>query len=204
MASLAANRRAFLVVRLDRPSPEVIGVLDRAVAELPFEDTLYIQATSPTRGGTNWAYSCVELWDAARLFCETDVAMLWDDDVVFTAPALREMRAHLDFFTEDRVDARWAMCTGDEKTEDLNFPAHFATAAFRCYPDDTWSTDRVQHAPAHVADSKKSVVLKHPLLHLGYLSQDDREEAWEAARASGKIDAHSLALTKEPRTCPVE
>ena len=205
LGSLAKGRRSHLIVRLDRPSPEVIGTLDRTVNDAPFNDVTFIPATTATRGEgfQNWASSCVDLHEAMKGLDEFDAAMLVDDDVLFTRSSLAELRRHLDFFTHDRVEARWAMCFGDKQTEDKNFPDHWAATAFRVYPDDSWSTERVQHAPAHAADSPRVGRLRSPLLHMGYLTDEDREEAWEAAKSSGKIDAHTMALIKEPSLVPI-
>jgi len=199
---LSDGRSTTVLVRTDRPSMEVMTSLDRIQESLPSNIKVEVfEAACRTRSssGENWALSCVELHEKTlALEPLPEVAMLWDDDVVFGDTALQEVKEALAFFDYDNISVRWAMCHGSTNIENTTFPAHWAACAFRVYKDDAWSTTLVQHAPANAANGT-TLKLSPPALHLGYLTENDREEAWLAAKASGKLDNHTYALIRPPQ-----
>jgi len=204
MKFLSRGLHGHVFVRFDRPSQEVIRIIDRLAAKLPkrleftpFEGKARAKAAqcNPNMLG---GLARRELHDFAMATDDFDAGMLWDDDVLFTWRALQDLRAFLRFLEHDRYDIRWAMCHGNRATENITFPDHFATALFKVYPNDRWNIDYVQHSPHYTAFSDDAKIMETLALHLGYMTDEDRQIAWLNAKASGKIDAHTLALVREP------
>jgi len=202
ISQLSKGRKTTVIVRSDRPSVEVISSLDRIEQDLEDNITMnFFEARSRTRSssGELWGLSCKEIHaEMNQLEDVPGIAMLWDDDVLFTTESLQEVKDYLSFIETDRIDIRWAMCHGSTIIENTTFPQHWATCAFRVIPGDAWSDTLIQHAPeaASLGTSKR---ISSPALHLGYLTEDDREDAWLSAKASGKLDSHSYALIRPPQ-----
>jgi len=203
---LLRGRAGKVFIRFDAPCQEVIAEIDRLAAYTPpHVELIPYEAKSPLRSSDekSWALGRYDFYEFARAAAHFDAAMSWDDDVLFTTQALRELRAHLDFMEFDRLDCRWAMCWDSRVDENTLIPTHIAACLFRAYPHDKWSRTYVQHAPEFVSLSGTHHLLSAPALHLGYMTQSDRELAWAHAKASGKIDKHSIALRKPPKLVPL-
>lgn len=195
------------MVRLDRPSSEVCGAVNREQhregwtrADVPQGNSLEIFDASPVLSGAGqaWARSVAEVHE--RLLTHSpDAILMLDDDQLFTDDGITEIHGHLEFFCQDRYDFRslflWDRITHYNEL----IPTHITGNLFRAYPDDRYSTKFVAQCPEAVARSGAATLMKYPIANYGWLTQDDRDAAWAASRSAGRIDAHTLALTRPPR-----
>jgi hypothetical protein len=83
-------------------------------------------------------------------------------------------------------------------TEDDRFPEHWSGNLFRVYPGDRFATHFVAHCPEACARSERVVRLTEPVVNFGYMDAEVRAEYWTKYKRAGKIDAHTLALIREP------
>lgn len=147
--------------------------------------------------GQRWAESLQFLHN--RIVQERPEAILnLDDDQLFTDDGLEEIAGHLAFFTEDRYEYQSLFLWDDLDHYNAAFPAHWSGNLFRVYRGDHWATNFVAHCPRACARSERVLRLKEPVINFGYMGVDDRVDAWTRSRRAGKIDAHTLALIREP------
>ena len=206
MRQLAAGREGYLIVMADRPSPSVIAALQDLERDLPMT-VEFIDAPCKLRSaeGREWTLATQFMYSHLREY-KCDAAMLWDDDCIFSTLAMKELRDHLEFFEGDRVEAEWLNCTDPARDSyDSSFPVHRATCLFKCYRDDDWSDILTRttagggtHSPIYVARSHDYSALQGRVLHMGYCSEDQRAQAWNAAKASGQTCPYFRTLSKPP------
>lgn len=196
---LGRHRKVTLVLCFDRPSQAVVRTVDR----LDFPEHWEIvttEAPAPvvSTHGERWSevlqHCFLEIRDRG-----CDAGMLWDDDLLYTPRALKEIRYHLEYLAYDRIDALWYHVWDSEDQHNDAFPPHWAAALFRIYPSDSFSSRFVAHCPERTALSERSEVLEFPALHYGYFQPADRDASWLAAKRSGKLDGHTLALVRKPK-----
>lgn len=124
--------------------------------------------------------------------------MLWDDDALFAPRALTELRGHLDCLEYDRVEAISLFLWDTPRRVNTAFPEHRSACLFRVYEGDEFPTDFEVHCPRYCARSDRATVLKNPWLNYGYMEPEERQITFEAQKAAGKIDAHTLCLIRPP------
>lgn len=209
MRKIARKRRAHLVVMADRPSPSVITALARLERQIPdnFQLTI-LECPEPIRTsqGCRWTETMQFMYGHLREDGATQAAMLWDDDIIFSDVALQEIRAHLDFMEHDRIEAYWLNISNPQATQyDAGFLRHMGTQLFRVYKDDDWSDILTRttggggtQSPIFVARSSNFTELKGRILHMGYCGPDQRQEAWNAAKACGQTDGYFRQLFRAP------
>lgn len=200
--SLGRGREVVLVCCYDRASQEVIRTVDRLAAKMPPRCKLvHTEAPTPvvSSAGERWVESIAHCH--AHIVAEgCDVGMLWDDDLLYSAEALRELRAHLQFFEHDRLDALWLHMWDEPDTHNAAFPPHWAAAAFRVYPGDGYTDPTcLNHAPQACAWSDSVGVIQGPAYHYGYYTEDARRTSWASLKRAGKVDSHTLCLTQPPK-----
>ncbi len=145
----------------------------------------------------NWAASLQFLHD--RLVQERPDAILnLDDDQVFTDDGIQEISGHLQFFTEDRYEYQSLFTWDDLDHYNARFPVHWSGNLFRVYRGDRWATHFVAHCPEACARSERVIRLQEPAINFGYMDADVRADYWVRYKRAGKIDAHTLALIREP------
>lgn len=127
-----------------------------------------------------------------------DACMLWDDDALFSPGAIRELRGHLRCLEHDRVDILSLFLWDRPDQVNAAFPAHWSAALFRAYPGDAWPTDFEVNCPRHCARSARAGTLRNPWLNFGYMDPEERRLTWEAQKAAGKVDGHTLCLVRPP------
>lgn len=181
-------------MRLDRPSSEVCGAVQRHAADAEVFDGAPILSSD----GQAWQRSLAEVHE--RLLAHApDAILMLDDDQLFTDEGITELHGHLEFFVADRYDFR-SLFMWDKPTHyNELIPTHITGNLFRAYPEDRYSSRFVAQCPEAVARSGESVLMKYPLANYGWLEPEDRARAWAASRAAGRIDAHTLTLTQPPR-----
>lgn len=145
----------------------------------------------------NWAESLQFLHD--RLVQEGPEAILnLDDDQLFTDDGLQEIAGHLSTFTADRYEYRSLFMWDDIDVYNDRFPAHWSGNLFRVYPGDRWATHFVAHCPEMCARSEHVIRLETPVVNFGYMEEEVRKDYWIRYKRAGKLDAHTMALIKEP------
>jgi len=207
MKELARGRRAHLVVMADRPTPSVITALNAIESGLPksFKLTL-LECPEPIRTtrGCRWTETMQFMYSHLK-DGGSQAGMLWDDDIIFSDTAMDELKAHLKAFKHDRLEAEW-LNINDERadTYDAGFLRHRGTHLFRIYKDDDWSDILTKtiggggtQSPIFVARSQKFDYLKGKVLHMGYAGPDNRQLAWNAAKACGQTDGYFRQLARE-------
>jgi len=175
----------------------VLGVLNRE--QWPEKFNVIVEDNPvPVVGATcNWTDSVRRLHK--RVLSEGPDAILnLDDDQIFTDDGLSEIAGHLNVFTEDRYDYRTLFMWDSLDTYNERFPEHWSSNLFRAYPDDVWATKVVQHCPQEVSRSPYVVRLSEPAVNFGYINEPDRLDYWQRYKRAGKVDAHTLALIREP------
>lgn len=209
MQKVAKGRRAHLVVMADRPSPNVITALAAMERKMP-DSFLYTLLESPepirTSQGCRWAQTIKFMYQRLREDGASQAGMLWDDDIFLSDVALQEIRAHLDFLEVDRVEGDWINITDRTATHyDSGFLPHSGTHLFRIYKEDDWSDILTRtlggggtQSPIYVARSNSSASLKGRIIHMGYCGEDERQQAWNAAKACGQSDGYFRQLNREP------
>ncbi|MEE8385184.1 MAG: hypothetical protein V3S01_04650 [Dehalococcoidia bacterium] len=210
MREVARGRRAHLVVMADRPSPSVVAALAQMERKMPdsFTYTL-LECPEPIKSaqGCRWTETMQYMYQKLRKDGASGAGMLWDDDIVFSDVAIQELRAHLSFFEFDRVEAEWLnISTPDATQYDRGFTCHRGTHLFRIYADDDWSDILTRttggggtQSPIFVARSHSKSDMKGRVLHMGYCTADEREHAWNAAKACGQADAYFIQLHRKPK-----
>jgi hypothetical protein len=123
--------------------------------------------------------------------------MVWDDDWILTKEGIRELRGHLSELKYDRLDALSLFFWDRVDTFNGNLLEHWAPALFRVHPGDDFPTHFVVHAPERIARSRSAVRLANPMLNFGWLTKQDRAEAWAASKRAGRIDAFTLNLVDQ-------
>lgn len=196
---LTKDRSCQLIIQADRPSIEVVAEVDAYKRRAPKRirvDVIEAPAPVVSSAGQKWYQSVQNMWLLRH--GDEDAGIVWDDDWLFSPSALKEMRGHLEFFEHDCLDAVWHHMWDNEHAN-ARFPSpHYAAALFRIYRGDNFDPDLTSHCPQHPARSKNRLVLQHPVYHFGYATEEDRLRCWEAFRRAGRIDAHTIALTKPP------
>ena len=130
--------------------------------------------------------------------------MLWDDDALFSPPALTELRKHTRFLEYDRLDVLSLFLWNTPQRVNTTFPAHWSTCLFRVYDGDEFPLDFEVHCPRYCAHSDRVGVLKNPCLNFGYMDPEERQMTFEDQKAAGKIDAHTLCLVRPPTLVPLD
>jgi hypothetical protein len=118
--------------------------------------------------------------------------ILWDDDWLFSEEGLRETRGHLLDLKADRYEALSLFFWDDPNTYHAGMLSHMSPVMFRCYPGDDFDERFVVGAPLKVSRSSRRAALHWPLLNYGYLTQTDRDLAWQESKAAGRVDGHSM------------
>lgn len=192
-----------LYVSADRPTAEVTKALMRLErdATSPNFHVVVEEAPAPVVSASGQSWMEVLSGQYRRLLLAApgiQAAMLWDDDALFTRSGLRSLRGLLQFLDVDRVEVESLFLWNHPDRVNVRFPPHWSACLFRVYPEDEFPTDFVVHCPRHCARSDRVVRLQSPWLNYGYMDPSDRELTWEAQKAAGKIDAHTLCLVSEP------
>jgi hypothetical protein len=125
---------------------------------------------------------------------------IWDDDHILEDPD--EAARKLSRRDYDLVYATKAFFWDSLDNISTAFPAHRSVFFFRNLPGDEFPLDRMIHAPTCVHESKRVVDLKGKLLDVGYLLRENRQYVWEQYKRTGKIDAATLPLVREPTLTP--
>lgn len=190
----------ILFVAADRPSAEVLGTLNRLHKNLPANVEPIIWHAPQVLGETeNWMGSLRNIWDAFRSIAgEPDAGILWDDDMVFARKALRALRRHFRLLEYDRVEALSLFFWDSSAQYNREFPPHWSTVLWRVYPGDQFPKHFETHSPEATARSDSVMYLEYPILNYGYLTHEARLLSWNACKTAGKVDGHTLTLTKEP------
>ncbi|MEE8522140.1 MAG: hypothetical protein V3S83_12330 [Gemmatimonadota bacterium] len=199
---LGRGRIVTVTVQTDRTSIDVFRELARIETRLPTHVLTEIhEGPQILNERQNWLLSIKTLYDFAD--SDADAGIVWDDDWLFSKLGLREMRAHLELLEFDRIEAKWLHCWDNHQQHNALFPEHWAACLFRMYPRDQWKR-LMAHCPDFVSRSPRVHRADFDIYHLGYMDPEDRRKAWEAYRAAGKIDGHSLCLVKEPDLKEIE
>lgn len=200
---MAKGRKFFLAVQLDRPSADVAAALDKELRNAPDTWTIDI-FESPIKlvdqTGENYMEALQHHYEYLLALSDgsLDAACLWDDDSWLEAKAMREFLGHLDILEADRVEIKSRFLWDDPTQHNTAFPVHWQALLFRVLPRDRYPTDYMVHCPDRAAQGK-CIRMKACLTNAGYLDPDDRRLTWLAYRRAGKIDAHTVALIKEPK-----
>ncbi len=199
---LSANGgpRVTILISYDRPTPAVAAEVDRIVTETPNVYAIPAPGALVSSEGLRWM-SVLEKQYRELLDLEgppLDACMLWDDDALFSPPALVELRRHMKCLEYDRLDIRTLFLWNTPWRINNAFPDHWSACLFRVYQGDEFPTDFEVHCPRHCARSERHAALEAPWLNYGYMEPDERLLTFEAQKAAGKIDAHSLCLVRPP------
>jgi hypothetical protein len=189
--------KVTIAILADRPSAGVVKALSRE--KWPKKYNVIIEPSpEPVVGETtNWVRPLAFLHE--RIMQEEPEAILnLDDDQLFTDDGIAEIRGHLEFFTSDRYEYRTLFMWDDESTYNDRFPDHWSANLFRAYRHDQWATHFVQHCPEACARSQHVTRLQEPVVNFGYMDADVRADYWQKYKRVGKVDAHTLALIREP------
>lgn len=124
-------------------------------------------------------------------------ACICDDDHILEDPD--EARRKLERRDYDLVYATKIMFWDDLTKVSSAFPKHRSVLFFRSLPGDHFDPDRIVHAPQMIHTSARTVDLKGGLLDVGYLYSEDRERVWARYKRTGKIDAATLPLIRQPQ-----
>lgn len=159
-----------------------------------------------TSRGCRWTETMKFMYGRLRRDGGTQAAMMWDDDIIFSDTAFLEIRAHLDFLEVDRVEGDWINIANHSATHyDSGFLTHSGTHLFRIYKEDDWSDILTRttggggtQSPIYVARSTNVSNLTGRIIHMGYCGEDERQEAWNAAKACGQSDGYFRQLNREP------
>lgn len=194
---------APLVIVCDKISGNVSQEIEKAIDRYHREIDLHLVEVK--RPCHVWLGPLSTGLEAVRGLDATHCVQL-DDDLVPSPAARRELIGYLRRWPETlmRLDALWLHCWDTSKIHANHFPPHWAPVAYRVLPEDEYSGDIVNHAPDKVARSTAFAQLKHCLLHKGYMTKDLRKRAWEASKAQGKIDAHTLSIVRAPNLMPID
>lgn len=209
MRAVAKGRQAHLFIMADRPSASVAAAVNKIVGNLPDSwDVTVLECPGAIRThlGCRWTETMKFMYAKVKQDEEIDAAMLWDDDILFSDMAIKELRAHLHFFEYDRIEANWLNLVDEEGEQyDSGFLNHSGTHLFRVYAEDDWSDVLTRttggggtQSPIFAARSQNFVTMDGKVLHMGYCSEDKRQEAWNAAKACGQYDGYFRHLRKPP------
>ncbi len=149
--------------------------------------------------GLRWMVALREQYRQLLSFApDIDAATLWEDDAILSPAGLRSYRGYLRCLDADRVEGHSVFFWDTEESINVRFPEHWSTSLFRVYPGDDFPLNYEVHCPHRVASSHRIAHLAGDWLNFGYMDPEDREMTWEAQKAAGKIDAHSLCLVAPP------
>jgi len=205
---LGRQRKVTVTIGADRPSPKVIAAVARMVDNNHrfagrFLNVHEIPA-SVCNAGAGWMAPVRYLHECHRQdvdasgFGPSQACMLIDDDALFTARGLREIRGHLNDFAYDRLDVRHLFCWDAPDLHNAGVPPHWSAGVFRVLEGDDFPTNFVVRCPERVARSQNVCRLSEPVHELGWLKESDRKAAFAAAKAAGRLDGHTLSLVRTP------
>lgn len=204
LTALRKGRKMHVVVRLDRPSKEVILKLNEVTCKFGQDWVSFLDADPiRTENGADWVSSLNDMWEFSKDLGDFDAGMLWDDDMLLTPAALRELRLVMHHLIWDKIDVRWANPWDDRKIKNKNIHDYFATILFKYHRKDTWCR-AANHCPDYVAVQGTAKQLKGFGLHLGYLTHEDREYMISVLKETGQITWDRRALFAEPELIPFD
>lgn len=206
---LNRSRKITVTVGMDRPAPKVIAAVHKEMELCLRSRKNRIVNCHPmppvvSATGARWMEPLLALHENHRRDCAAsgwgppDAGMLLDDDALFTDAGLAEIRGHLLELTYDRLDVRHLFLWDHPDQHNANVPEHWSCAVWRQYPGDHFPTTFVTKSPERVARSRSVLRLEHAALEYGWLTQDARDAAFTAAKAAGRLDAHTLSLVRPP------
>lgn len=165
---------------------------ERALRNRPNLHLIYHEPPVPVVSAEHGERWCANLQDQYECLLEhapVQACMVWDDDMVFSAEGLRELRGHLSALEADRLEALSLFMWDKENTYNAAMLTHWSTVLFRVYPGDKFPDNFVHQATRRVARSPHKISLQWPVLNFGLLDKYARMAAWERSRAAGRIDA---------------
>jgi hypothetical protein len=201
-------RKITLSIAADRPTPDVLKVVSRelALAQKVGNRFLNVHSSPPvvSSAGARWMEPLMALHEyqtrdvEASGFGPVQAGMLLDDDALFTPAGIKELRGHLLELCYDRLDVQHLFLWDHQDRHNASVPEHWSCAVWRQYPSDHFSTAFVVKCPQRVARSSRVCRLAEPALEYGWLTQEARDAAFTAAKAAGRLDAHTLSLVRPP------
>jgi hypothetical protein len=186
---------------VDRPSAGVLTALNHVERHLPDAIELSVlEAPTPIlsgAGGEQWM-SNLQV-QHAHLLAQFDAQaiLVLDDDQLFTVEGLKELKGHLGELKYDRYSFLSLFMWDDPGCYNASMTTHWSDILYRVYPGDTYSTKFVNHSTEACARSKQTTKMVWPLRNFGYLTADDRREAWDRSREAGRVDAFTLNFNKK-------
>lgn len=201
ISGLARAGETVVSVMADRPSAEVLTALSRF--DRASGVTLSV-IPAPFDVARNYSAAAQFQFEHLLTYEGVQFACLLDDDVFLEPAGIEEINGHLGADEPpDILQVETVFLWDSRDNVNSRFPTHLSDFVFRVLPGDVFPDDLVTHAPDGIRVSGRRTRLRHPLHHLGYLTARERRDAWDRARATGKIDAHTTALIQTPILRPI-
>lgn len=194
-SKLSKYHEVWVCASLDRPSAEVITAFskfEKHVGNRPNLHLVYHEPLAPVisaEHGERWSLNLQDQYECLLAECAVQACMVWDDDQVFSAEGLREIRGHLSSLEADRLEVLSLFMWETENQYNSSMLSHWSTILFRVYPGDAFPKRFVHSATERVSRSPHVIQLQWPLPNYGLMDHTARMAAWERARAAGRIDA---------------
>lgn len=157
-----------------------------------------------TAAGCKWMESLQALYTFHRGRApDCDACLLLEDDQLFSPAGLKELRGHLLMLEADRLEVRSEFLWDAEGQTNAEIPEHWGALGWRVYPDDDFPLNFIVRCPRACARSDRVIKLVNPMRDYGWFLPEERERAWAASRAAGRIDAFTLPLVRPPKLVKV-
>jgi len=202
LSALREAVRLRVVVQFDRSAKALRHRAGAALSRLGEWCALSALRPLVDETGEHFMEDLAAHWSRARFPTEPDFGVLLEDDEILSPALVSEVAALLRDWPDDLDGTLLASAfpTEDQETNP-SIPEHVRHFVWRCQPGlgaGFNASGLMVHAPEHIVLNGKWARLSAPATNVGYRTREERLCSARRAFRSGKVDAHTLALLKEP------